>query len=83
VRCFRCHKNLNHCTKRKLEIDDRARIRMNNIYNSLAVETGGMSILHLERKIAVIILRGQDIFALAQEVLQHFVTTSIEFFIGE
>jgi hypothetical protein len=37
----------------------------------------------LERKIAVIILRGQDIFALAQEVLQHFVTTSIEFFIGE
>jgi hypothetical protein len=41
ARYFRCHKKLDPRTKRKLEIDDRAGIRMNKIYNSLAVEAGG------------------------------------------
>jgi hypothetical protein len=41
ARYFRCQKNLDRRTKRKLEIDDRAGIRMNKIYNSLAVEAGG------------------------------------------
>ncbi|XP_062147833.1 protein FAR-RED IMPAIRED RESPONSE 1-like [Alnus glutinosa] len=41
ARYFRCHKNLDPCTKRKLEIDDRVGIRMNKIYNSLAIEAGG------------------------------------------
>jgi hypothetical protein len=40
ARYFRCHKNLDLCTKRKLEIDARARISMNKIYNSLNVEVG-------------------------------------------
>jgi hypothetical protein len=40
ARYFRCHENLNPCLKRKLEIDDRAGIRMNKIYNSLVVEVG-------------------------------------------
>jgi len=41
ARYFRSHKILDPCTKRKLEINDRAGIRMNKIYNSLAVEAGG------------------------------------------
>lgn len=52
---------------------------MNKIYNSLAVEArGGMRILFLERKIVAIILQRQDIYALAQEVLQHCMTTFVE-----
>ncbi|XP_062173549.1 protein FAR-RED IMPAIRED RESPONSE 1-like [Alnus glutinosa] len=49
-RYFRCHKNLDPCTKRKLEIDDRAGIRMNKIYNSLAVEAGGYENLSFGEK---------------------------------
>jgi hypothetical protein len=41
TRYIRCHKKLNLTTKRKLDIDDRAEIRTNKIYNSLAVEAGG------------------------------------------
>ncbi|XP_062152243.1 protein FAR-RED IMPAIRED RESPONSE 1-like [Alnus glutinosa] len=41
ARYFRCHKKLDPATKRKLDIDDRAGIRTNKIYNSLAVEAGG------------------------------------------
>ncbi|XP_062155312.1 protein FAR-RED IMPAIRED RESPONSE 1-like [Alnus glutinosa] len=41
ARYIRCHKKLDLATKRKLDIDDRAGIRTNKIYNSLAVEAGG------------------------------------------
>ncbi|XP_062161992.1 protein FAR-RED IMPAIRED RESPONSE 1-like [Alnus glutinosa] len=41
ARYFRCHKKLDPATKRKLDIDNRAGIRTNKIYNSLAVEAGG------------------------------------------
>jgi hypothetical protein len=41
ARYFRCNKMLDPATKRKLDIDDRAGIRTNKIYNSLAVEAGG------------------------------------------
>ncbi|XP_062155293.1 protein FAR-RED IMPAIRED RESPONSE 1-like [Alnus glutinosa] len=41
ARYFRCNKKLDPTTKRKLDIDDRAGIRTNKIYNALAVEAGG------------------------------------------
>jgi len=41
ARYFRCNKKLDPAMKRKLDIDDRAGIRTNKIYNSLAVEAGG------------------------------------------
>ncbi|XP_062146803.1 protein FAR1-RELATED SEQUENCE 5-like [Alnus glutinosa] len=41
ARYFRCNKKLDPATKRKLDIDDRAGIRTNKIYNALAVEAGG------------------------------------------
>jgi hypothetical protein len=41
VRFFRCNKDLDPVAKSKLEINDRAGIRMNKNYNSLAVEAGG------------------------------------------
>jgi len=42
ARYFRCNKKLDPATKRKLDIDDRAGIRTNKIYNALAVEAGGI-----------------------------------------
>jgi hypothetical protein len=41
ARYFRCNKKLDPATKRKLDIDDRAGIHTNKIYNALAVEAGG------------------------------------------
>jgi hypothetical protein len=41
ARYFRCNKKLDPATKRKLDIDDRAGIRTNKIYNALVVEAGG------------------------------------------
>jgi hypothetical protein len=79
ARYFRCNKKLDPATKKKLDIDDRARIRTNKIYDSLAVEAGGYENLTFgEGECVAIILRTQDAFALAQEVPQHFVTISIE-----
>ncbi|XP_059446335.1 protein FAR-RED IMPAIRED RESPONSE 1-like [Corylus avellana] len=41
VRLFRCNKNLDLVAKSKLEINDKARIRINKNYNSLAIEARG------------------------------------------
>ncbi|XP_062170384.1 protein FAR-RED IMPAIRED RESPONSE 1-like [Alnus glutinosa] len=41
ARYFRCNKKLNPATKKKLDINDRAGICTNKIYNSLADEAGG------------------------------------------
>jgi hypothetical protein len=41
ARYIRCHKKLDLATKRKLDIDDRAGVHTNKIYNSLVVEAGG------------------------------------------
>jgi hypothetical protein len=41
ARYIRCHKKLNHATKRTLDIDDKAGFRINKIYNSLAIEARG------------------------------------------
>jgi len=40
ARYFQCNKRLDPATKRKLDIDDRPGIRMNKIYNSLAIDSG-------------------------------------------
>jgi hypothetical protein len=63
VRFFRCNTDLDPVAKSKLETNDRAGIRMNKNYNSLAVEAGGMRILHIEKKIVVILLPSQDVYA--------------------
>jgi hypothetical protein len=74
ARYFRCNKNLDSTAKRKLLINDRAGISMSKSYNSLAVEVGGMSILHLVKKIVIILLPSQGIFVLAKEAPELFVT---------
>jgi hypothetical protein len=79
ARYFLCNKKLDPATKRKLDIDDKAGIRTNKIYKSLAVEAEGYENLTFgERESVAIILRTQYAFALAQELPQHFVTISIE-----
>jgi hypothetical protein len=50
ARYFKCHKNLDSVSKRKLEINDRAEISTNKIYNSLAVEAGGCESLAFGEK---------------------------------
>ena len=65
VRFFRCNKDLDLVAKNKLETNDRAGIRRNKNYNSLTVEVRGIMILHMEKKIIVILLLSQDVYALA------------------
>ncbi|XP_062173728.1 protein FAR-RED IMPAIRED RESPONSE 1-like [Alnus glutinosa] len=50
ARYIRCNKKLDPATKRKLDIDDRAGIRTNKIYNALAVEAGGYENLTFEER---------------------------------
>jgi hypothetical protein len=64
--------------KRKLELNDRARICTNKNFNSFVAEKWVMSILLLERKIVGIISKRKESFGLANEVLKHFVIISVE-----
>jgi hypothetical protein len=50
VRYMRCHKKLNPAMKRKVDIDDRAGIRTNKIYNLLAIEAEGYENLTFGKK---------------------------------
>jgi hypothetical protein len=45
ARLFRCNKIINDDAKRRLELNDRARIRLTKNFNSLVVENGGFESL--------------------------------------
>jgi hypothetical protein len=79
ARFHRCHKNLDSYVKKKLLLnDDDAGISMSKNLNSLAIEAGGMRILHLKKKIVIILLPRNNIFSLTQEKLEHFMIISLE-----
>jgi hypothetical protein len=78
ARFHKCHKSLDSYAKKKLLLNDDARISMSKNFNLLAIEAGGMRILHLEKKIVVILLLRNNIFILAQEELEHFVIISLK-----
>ena len=65
ARFHKCHKNLDSFAKKKLLLNDDAGISMSKNFNSLAIEVGGVRILHLEKKIVIILLPRNDIFGLA------------------
>ncbi|KAG6642418.1 hypothetical protein CIPAW_09G139500 [Carya illinoinensis] len=50
-RYFRCHRNIDLLAKWKIELNDRARIRMNKNYYSFVVKAGGFDNLQLKKKL--------------------------------
>jgi hypothetical protein len=75
---FRCYKNIDVAVKRRIGLNDRDGICTNKNFNSLVVEKRGMSILLLKRNIVGIILKRQESFDLANEVLKHFMIILVE-----
>jgi hypothetical protein len=82
ARFFRCNKEIDDPVKKRLVLNDIAGVRTNKNFNTLVVEMGGggggMRIFLLGRKMQGILLKKQESYGLAKEVVKPFVIISEE-----
>ncbi|CAB4308942.1 unnamed protein product [Prunus armeniaca] len=57
ARYFQCHRTISSYVKRRIELNDKAGVRLNKSYNPLVVEAGGHENISFWKRIAEIILK--------------------------